>query len=81
MMADEIAVMYAGKIAERVRTAELLDHVAHPYALGLFKSTPTLKIKQRLYSIPGQSPDLKRHKVQGSPFALRCTKKPKVCEA
>lgn len=81
MMADEIAVMYAGKIVERARTAEFLDHVAHPYALGLFKSTPTLKTKQRLHSIPGQPPDLKRLQARGCPFALRCTKKMKVCEA
>jgi peptide/nickel transport system ATP-binding protein/oligopeptide transport system ATP-binding protein len=56
-MADEIAVMYAGRIVERARTAEIFDNAQHPYTLGLLGSIPRLEEnRERLLAIEGAVP-------------------------
>lgn len=58
-MADHVVVMYAGKIVEQGATAEVLRNPLHPYTQGLIASRPTPgELRRRLYSIPGQVPDL-----------------------
>jgi len=58
-MADHVVVMYAGKIVEQGATAEVLRNPLHPYTQGLIASRPTPgERRRRLYSIPGQVPDL-----------------------
>jgi peptide/nickel transport system ATP-binding protein len=59
-MADEIAVMYAGRIVERAATEVLLRNPEHPYTWGLLRSIPTLdgpRVEQ-LAPIPGSPPSL-----------------------
>ncbi len=59
-MADEIAVMYAGRIVETAATEALLRSPEHPYTWGLLRSIPTLdgpRVEQ-LESIPGSPPSL-----------------------
>ncbi len=61
-LADEIAVMYAGKIVEHGSTDEVLDRPLHPYTRGLIESVPGRNRKgEPLKQIPGMTP---------SPFAL-----------
>jgi peptide/nickel transport system ATP-binding protein/oligopeptide transport system ATP-binding protein len=56
-MADEIAVMYAGRIVERARTAEIFDNAQHPYTLGLLGSIPRIEEnRDRLLAIEGAVP-------------------------
>lgn len=71
-MADDILVMYGGRVAESGPTYEVLRHPTHPYTKGLLRSTPTLSgpIK-RLLPIPGQPPRLVEVR-QGCPFVQRC---------
>jgi peptide/nickel transport system ATP-binding protein len=59
-MAEEIAVMYAGRIVETATTEALLDHPEHPYTWGLLRSIPTLDgpRKELLTPIPGSPPSL-----------------------
>ncbi|QLK63400.1 ATP-binding cassette domain-containing protein (plasmid) [Enterobacteriaceae bacterium Kacie_13] len=58
-MADHVVVMYAGKIVEQGATAEVLRNPLHPYTQGLIASRPKPGERlRRLYSIPGQVPDL-----------------------
>jgi oligopeptide/dipeptide ABC transporter ATP-binding protein len=58
-MADYVVVMYAGKIIEQGPVLELFKNPKHPYTKGLLKSKPVLgKRKDRLYSIPGQVPNM-----------------------
>jgi peptide/nickel transport system ATP-binding protein/oligopeptide transport system ATP-binding protein len=65
-MADEVAVMYAGRVAERAPAAEIFAGPQHPYTLGLLGSIPRLdKDRERLLAIEGAVPP---------PFAL-----PKGC--
>lgn len=57
-MADEVVVMYAGKVIERGTVREIFNNPKHPYTIGLQKSKPliTSNSNEPLYSIPGQVP-------------------------
>jgi peptide/nickel transport system ATP-binding protein len=61
-MADEIAVMYAGRIVETAGTEALLSSPEHPYTWGLLRSIPSIDPThprvERLESIPGSPPSL-----------------------
>ena len=55
-MAEQVVVMYAGRIVEQGATAEVLRHPQHPYTRGLIASRPVPgERRRRLYSIPGQA--------------------------
>jgi oligopeptide transport system ATP-binding protein len=71
--ADEVAVMYGGRIVERASAAELYAHPRHPYTRGLLASVPRLdgESGQRLVPIDGQPPDLAAL-PPGCAFAPRC---------
>jgi oligopeptide/dipeptide ABC transporter ATP-binding protein len=73
-MADEVAVMYAGRIVEQSATAELFAHPLHPYTQGLLQSLPRRAPRdrrQRLVAIPGMVPKLSRL-PSGCTFHPRC---------
>ncbi len=54
-MAEQVVVMYAGRIVEQGATAEVLRHPQHPYTRGLIASRPVPgERRRRLYSIPGR---------------------------
>jgi peptide/nickel transport system ATP-binding protein len=58
-MADYVVVMYAGKVIEQAPVKELFMNPKHPYTKGLLRSKPIMGERQnRLYSIPGQVPNL-----------------------
>ena len=58
-MADEVVVMYAGRIIERGTVREIFHNPLHPYTIGLQKSKPLITSDENepLYSIPGQVPN------------------------
>lgn len=58
-MADEVVVMYAGRVIEKGTVREIFYTPKHPYTLGLQKSKPliTSDANEPLYSIPGQVPN------------------------
>ena len=57
--ADDVAVMYAGRVLEHADTRAIFKKKLHPYTQGLFKSLPQLSSKgKKLYSIAGVVPDL-----------------------
>jgi peptide/nickel transport system ATP-binding protein/oligopeptide transport system ATP-binding protein len=61
-MADEVAVMYAGRVVERAPGAAIFDDPQHPYTLGLLGSIPRIEeTRDRLLAIEGAVP---------APFAL-----------
>ncbi|MGN7164808.1 ABC transporter ATP-binding protein [Paenibacillus cellulositrophicus] len=70
-MADEVAVMYAGKIVEYGSAEEVLTRPMHPYTAGLIAATPQSKQTGRLSTIPGQPP-LITEMPPGCAFAQRC---------
>jgi len=57
-LADDVVVMYAGKIVERCAVPALFSEPQHPYTVGLFGSIPRLDREQaRLSAIDGFVPD------------------------
>jgi oligopeptide/dipeptide ABC transporter ATP-binding protein len=71
-IADEVAVMYAGRIVEYGPVRQVLKAPAHPYTQGLMNATVHRGMKGRdLIPIPGQPPDLTRLPA-GCSFAARC---------
>jgi oligopeptide/dipeptide ABC transporter ATP-binding protein len=71
-LADEVAVMYAGRIVERAPVARLFAEPQHPYTIGLLGSIPKLHLQQtRLAAIEGQVPD-PLALPQGCKFRPRC---------
>lgn len=58
-MADEVVVMYAGRVIERGTVRDIFHNPLHPYTIGLQKSKPlvTNRSNEPLYSIPGQVPN------------------------
>jgi peptide/nickel transport system ATP-binding protein len=58
--ADEVAVMYAGRIVERASVDDIFARPRHPYTWGLLRSIPSLASEhgEKLVPIPGQPPSL-----------------------
>jgi peptide/nickel transport system ATP-binding protein len=80
-LADEICVMYAGRVVEHGTVDEVLDQPAHPYTRGLIGSVPSRNRRgQPLTQIPGMTPSL-LNLEPGCPFKTRCPDADAVCEA
>jgi oligopeptide/dipeptide ABC transporter ATP-binding protein len=70
--AQDVAVMYASRIAELSDCKSLFDNPLHPYTQGLLKSLPRLGFTgKRLYTIPGIVPEPLRFPA-GCKFHPRC---------
>jgi oligopeptide/dipeptide ABC transporter ATP-binding protein len=69
-MADNIAVMYAGKIVEYGNVDEIFYDPKHPYTWALLSSMPDLDTKEKLEAIPGTPPNM-IHPPVGDVFAAR----------
>ena len=71
--ADEVAVMYLGRIVEQASAAEVFDDPKHPYSQGLLKSIPRIGQGNvhRLEQIPGSMPD-PFSMPTGCPYHPRC---------
>ena len=72
-MADEIAVMYSGRIVERAPAAAIFNAPEHPYTWGLLRSIPRLTTPRdmELVPIPGRPPSL-INRPSGCHFHPRC---------
>ncbi len=78
-LADEICVMYAGKIAEYGTVDDVLDRPLHPYTVGLIGSVPSHNRRGKpLYQIPGMRPPL-LNLMPGCSFRDRCSRSDEEC--
>ena len=78
-LADRIAVMYAGRLVELGGVHEVFAGRLHPYADGLLKAVPNIKlVDDELYKMPGSPPDL-INPPKGCRFHPRCPKVMDVC--
>jgi len=68
--ADDIAVMYAGRIVEQAENTEFFNKPCHPYSKALLNSLPSDK-NLALHTISGQPPSLSQ-KIDGCKFNPRC---------
>ena len=69
-MADDIAVMYAGKIVEYGTADDIFYNPRHPYTWALLSSMPDLDTKEKLDAIPGTPPNM-IYPPEGDAFAAR----------
>ena len=80
MVADRVAVMYAGQIVEMATVSDLFQSPNHPYTEALLKSIPRLdRSEQSLTPIPGAVPPIDRM-PSGCRFADRCSYRIPMCK-
>ena len=71
-IADEVLVLYAGRVVERASAQALFSNPLHPYSRGLLETMPRLDTTlKRLPAIPGQIPVISNLPT-GCPFRDRC---------
>ena len=80
-LADEVVVMYAGRVVEKGTVDDIFYNPLHPYTQGLLRSIPVLgKTPQKtLPSIPGTVPHPLTLPV-GCSFQARCSERMPACE-
>ena len=78
-IADDVAVMYAGRIVELAPAAALFAAPQHPYTRGLIETVPRIgRGRTRLPAIPGSVPD-PLHLPAGCSFSNRCALADATC--
>jgi oligopeptide/dipeptide ABC transporter ATP-binding protein len=79
-IADDVAVMYLGKIVERSDVYTIFNAPKHPYTQALLNSIPKISTKhEALDPIKGIIPSPYRRPT-GCPFHTRCSKAMPICE-
>ncbi len=77
--AEDVAIMYAGKIVEHAPVRDLFGAPKHPYTIGLFESLPSVhQDRERLYTIRGNVPAATNF-PSGCRFHPRCPHVMDVC--
>jgi peptide/nickel transport system ATP-binding protein len=78
-LADEVCVMYAGRIVESGSVSEILERPMHPYTRGLLDSVPSRNTPGRpLAQIPGMTPSLLKL-GESCAFRERCPRAVETC--
>ncbi len=72
-VADDVAVMYLGRVVEKAPVKELFTNPKHPYTQALMTSIPSIEAasRERLPSVKGSIPH-PQNKPAGCPFHPRC---------
>ncbi len=79
-LADQVAVMYAGRIVENAPVADIFARPQHPYTQALVASIPRLgEQPERLQTIEGAPPRLQREDYIGCSFYPRCPFRISIC--
>jgi len=78
-IADDIIVMYGGKICEIGRNEEILANAKHPYTKGLLASIPDPKTPKEIVGIPGEPISL-LNPPSGCRFYSRCPSARETCK-
>jgi peptide/nickel transport system ATP-binding protein len=80
-LADDVCVMYAGRIVEAGSVDDVLDRPMHPYTRGLLDSVPSRNTPGRpLAQIRGMTPSL-LHLGEACAFRERCSRVVEGCSA
>ena len=80
-MADDVIIMYLGRIVESAPVGELFDNPKHPYTIGLLNSIPSFTVSRakRLVPIEGVVPD-SVGAPRGCGFEPRCPQAKEICK-
>lgn len=80
-IADEIIVMYAGKVVEKGNCEDIFNQPKHPYTWALMNSVPKIDLerKETLITIEGSIPDM-THPPKGCAFCDRCPYAMEICK-
>ncbi|WP_326820318.1 ABC transporter ATP-binding protein [Streptosporangium sp. NBC_01639] len=80
-VADDLAVMYGGRVVEHGPINEVIGAPAHPYTRGLIRAIPRLSGDISLArALPGRPPTLGTLPVAGCVFRERCDARMEICE-
>ena len=81
-MADDVIIMYLGRIVESAPVDEIFDNPKHPYTRGLLNSIPSFTVsrKKRLVPIEGIVPD-PVGPPKGCGFEPRCPQAKELCKS
>lgn len=77
-IADQVIVMYAGRIVETASVNDLFANPQHPYTQGLLKAIPLWNTNKPLIPIPG-SPPLCGQSIGSCAFKPRCEHAMEIC--
>jgi len=78
-VADRVAVMYAGRMAELGTVEDVFLDTRHPYGQGLLRAVPNIELDgSELYQMEGAPPNLLRI-PSGCPFHPRCPSVMPIC--
>ncbi|HNE57843.1 MAG TPA: ABC transporter ATP-binding protein [Nitrosomonas sp.] len=80
-LADEVAVMYLGRIVEKGTVDEVLNHAKHPYTQALLSAVPTINPQpdHAQIELSGELPSLS-HTPVGCYFHPRCPRAMPICQ-
>jgi len=79
--ADDILIMYSGRVCEYAPVGTIVKNPLHPYTLGLIASRPSGKEEGgKLHAISGVVPSLK-NRPKGCPFHPRCDRAGERCRS
>jgi len=78
-VADRVAVLYAGKLAEVGDMREVVSNPLHPYTEALLRSVPRIGGSKAVKPIPGEPPDM-RNPPPGCRFHPRCPLATEKCK-
>lgn len=79
-LADDLAVMYAGRVVEFGAVRDVLQSPHHPYTDGLLRSIPSRNVRgSKLAQVPGSPPNVLRL-PPGCPFKPRCSRPTERCD-
>jgi oligopeptide/dipeptide ABC transporter ATP-binding protein len=81
-IAEQVVVMYAGRVMETGSVDQVMDDARHPYSRALLRAVPRLDLprRDRLDAIPGQ-PASAQARPTGCPFHPRCAHAIQACRS
>jgi peptide/nickel transport system ATP-binding protein len=79
-LADDVAVMYAGRIVECGSVKDIFTNAAHPYTKHLVIAAPDIEGKKEIVGLAGRAPSPGKRPT-GCSFALRCESADDACRS
>ena len=79
-LADDVAVMYAGRIVECGSVKDIFTNPAHPYTKHLVVAAPDIEGKKEIVGLAGRAPSPGKRPI-GCSFALRCESADDACRS